>query len=171
MKISTQLAFVCALVSLPLQAQADVYTYPSADPVVSITFPDNWKVEPDEGVLHAYPKDESIYFGFIPLPEGTTSDEAGEAIGGAIDSLVTDFEAGESTVLDVNNLKLFVMDATGKEKESGDPVNVSMIYFSPDDNPDHLVGVVYFGTDDAEDKHEKEIKSVIKSIKNPKKTK
>lgn len=148
---------------------AEEFTYPSENPRVSITFPASWKVEPDGEALHAGPSDKSIYFGLLPLPENVSAEKAGEAIGGAIDEMVTDFVEKESDSFEINGIQFFYSDATAKDKESGQPLNVSMAYFSPDADPNHMMAIVYFGSQEAEKKHEGDLQKVLHSIKNPSK--
>lgn len=173
MKTAIKLAAFGALLFSTTIANAEVFKYPPGDDArVAITFPDDWEVKPQGELLHAYPKDGSIYFGFLPIPENTDSDKISEVIGGAIDSVVTDLKESQDEIepIEVNGIKLFVSDATGKDKDTGNPMNVSIGYFSPDDNPDHMMAILYFGTDEAQKKHEAQIQSVITSIKNPHKS-
>lgn len=148
-------------------ASAEEFHYPVDDPHTSITFPDKWKVEPDGNVIHAGPKDGSLYFGLLALPEDFDNDKVGEAIGEAIDQVVSDFKEGETSTLEVNDITLYYTDATGKSRETGEKLDVSMAYFSADNDPKHMMAIVYFGTKEAEKKHQKDLEKVISSIKNP----
>lgn len=148
---------------------ADEFSYPSDNPRVSITFPDSWVVEPEGDALHAGPSDKSLYFGLLGLPADITPEKAGETIGGAIDSMVTDFQETESDSFEINGITFFYSDATAKDKESGEDLSVSLAYFSPDANPKHMMAIVYFGTPESEEKHENDLQKVLHSIKNPKK--
>lgn len=152
--------------------KAEQFTFSSLDDAkVSITFPDDWSVTAERFQLRAFPQDDSIYFGFLAVPKGTTEDKIGLLVSSAIDEMVSDFQQVKvaDSLIDVNGLKLNVSNAVGKDRDTGDKLNVSLGYFTPDNDPNHLMAIIYFGTEEAEKRHSKQIQNVIQSIKSLKK--
>jgi hypothetical protein len=161
------IAVAVSLCVLTGAASADTFTYPDKNPIVSITFPDTWKIEPEDEVLHSGPPDGSIYFGFIPMPLGTKADKAGEMVGEIINTMVTDYKAGEDSTFTVNGIEFFGSDAKAKQRDTGDDLNVTMLFFVPDQKLGQLFAVVYFGSPESEENYEDDLMGIFASIKRP----
>ena len=136
------------------------YVFPAENPIFSIVFPDNWKIESDEDILHAAPADESIYLGIWALDV-----EDVEAALAAIDEItadiVTDLKVTSTDTLTVNDINILLVEANGTDEE-GDTINVSVFLFSPDGETIFIT--FSYGTPEAEKIHEKELLSILKSI-------
>jgi hypothetical protein len=156
---SVAVLFLFAVVPL---AQADTFSYPADDPQFSITFPDDWTVEPDEQLLHAGPKDGTIYLGVWALEGAENLDTALEALDEALGKFFTELELGEADTMEVNDIPFVAVDGTGADKD-GDKVDLSVALFLPDENSVYIL--LYFGTEEAEETHEDELMSIIQSIK------
>jgi len=143
-------------------AEDEEFIYPSKDPVFSITIPDGWKSELDENMLHAGPADDSIYLGLWVLQEDDSLEAALDALDESIAGYVRDLKTGEPEEVVINDIKFMTVDGTATDKD-GDPVNVSVALFSPDDETIFIL--IYFGSDEAEKKHDSELSAVLNSIK------
>ena len=143
---------------------AEKLKFPTSKPNFSIEFPAGWFVEPDDHALHAGPKDKTLYFGILPIPPDTDSDKVGEVIGGIVDQLVSDLGEGEDTQVEINGIKFFITDSSGKSKDGGEPVDVSFGFFSPYNDGKEINALIYFGPPSAGDKYEEDIKSILASI-------
>ena len=166
--------FTGMLLSLMLMTSvsfAGEYIYPDEkNPEFSITFPDDWKVETEEDVLHAGPKDDSIYMGIWAVGEEATDDNIKAVLDGVdelVAELLTDVKPiGEAQKQTINEIPFVIVDGTGKLKDDGSAVNVSIALFVSDGK--NLFTLVYFGIPDAEKAHEKELVDILNSVKGKK---
>ena len=142
---------------------ADEFHYPAKNPVLSITFPNDWKIETEEEQLHATPKDESLYLGGLALDDIEDVDDAMEAIDKIVAEFVDDFKAEEPGEMEINGIEITFIEGIGKD-EDGEKIEVSTAVFSPDDGETVFV-LFYFGYPEATKKHEKALVKIIESIK------
>ncbi len=136
------------------------YIFPAEDPIFSIVFPDNWKIEPDEDLLQATPADESIYLGIWAL-DVEDVEEAAAAVDEITADVVKNLKVTSTDTLVVNDIAIFLVEANGTDDE-GDTINVSVFLFSPDG--DTVFITLSYGTPEAEKIHEEELFSILKSI-------
>lgn len=165
------------LTTVPLGAET--YEYPSGDPVFQITFPDTWKTAVQDGnVITAQTPDEAIFNMIWMMPEGVSQEEALNAIDEEIKSSIKDISFGKPSIQKVNGLSLLVIDGTAKTVDGEAPITVSVIFFKPEGSQNFKTGKdffvkddradfvwLYFGATALEPKWEKDIESVIKSLK------
>jgi len=135
--------------------------YPEKNPIFSVTFPNDWSTETDENLLHATPKDESVYLGIWALEEAGDLDAALEAVDEVVSSLVKNLKVDEADSMVVNGIHFITVDGTGRDEE-GDNVNVSAALFSPDEK--QIFIMLYYATPEAEKLHEDELVAILKSI-------
>ena len=140
---------------------ADEYSYPGENPVFSITFPDNWNVETDEELLHATPKDESLYLGLWALADVEDIDAALDVIDEIVAEFVDDLETDEPDDMEINGIEITFIDGVGVDEE-GEQVEVSVALFSPDDET--VFVIFYFGYPETTKKHEKALVKILESI-------
>jgi hypothetical protein len=172
--------FLLGFLSLLLVASAALaqteYTYPKDAPVLSMTFPEGWKVELDKSTdqqgISAVSADDAITLYVWPLDEDTVKDdpkaaieEAAKSAGEDIAEWVTDVKFEEPKTADLNGMTFLTMDGTGKAKEDGSATTVMIGFFSPDNKA--IFAMLYYGTPDAEKKFEKDLTSIVQSIKKP----
>jgi len=153
---------IVALFTLTTGANSSTYVYPEKASVFAITFPDEWQVENEEALLHASPADESIYFGVWALTEADSLEAALKALDESLADYLTDLELGDPEEVEINEIAFLTVNGQGKIPE-GDLVNVSVALFSPEEKIVFIV--LYFGTPEAEEKHEEALTKVIQSIK------
>jgi hypothetical protein len=178
MKHSLRAACAGAVLALagPLSAVADTtYTYPKEHPVLSIAFPDDWKVEADPEDDHglvARSADGAIELDLWALKKEADPkkmleqlEETDQELAELIDEHVTGFKVGESKKGEVNGLKAAMFGGTGKDKEDDEEVNVEVTFLSPDDK--QLFGLMYWGSDEAEEANKAALSKISASLKKP----
>jgi hypothetical protein len=141
---------------------ADEYTYPGENPVFSITFPDDWKVETDEELLHATPNDETLYLGLWALADAENIDAALDEIDDIVAEFVDDIETDEPDVMEINGIEITFIDGVGVDEE-GEQVEASVALFSPDEKT--VFVLFYFGYPETTEQHEKALVKILESIK------
>ena len=161
MKTKMSFFVVLLLFTVVPLAQAETFTYPADDPQFSITFPDDWTVEPDEQLLHAGPEDGTIYLGVWALAGAENLDSALEALDEALGNFFTEMELGEAEAMEINDIPFVAVDGTGADKD-GNELDLSVALFLPDEDAVYIL--LYFGTADAEEAHEDELMSIVQSI-------
>ena len=142
--------------------EAETFSYPAESPVFSITFPDNWKIETEEDLLHAAPADESIYVGLWAMEGIENIENALEALDKEIEDIIQDIEAGEPMETEINGIPFIIIEGRGKI-EDDISVDLSVSVFSTDGET-FFIGL-YFGTPDMIKKHSVELKAAIQSVK------
>lgn len=169
------IASLLVLVAANSQA-GTVFTYPSNNPVLTITFPDNWSVKPDpdesKGIIATAP-DEEIEIDLWPLHKKEADKDMEKALEAAAADVatliirwITDFKGNEKPELfTANDIAFCEIKGTGKDKEDGSPVKVSAAFFSPDDQT--LFVMMYWGSENAEVKYAADLAEIAKSLKRP----
>jgi len=151
------------------------FMYPSVNPALKITFPDDWSVredpDADVGIIVNSPDDE-IEIDLWVLDEKDLKrnaeramDDAAREVAGLIVYWVDDFKSGKTEEFTLNGIEFCEVTGTAKDKEDGSPVKVSVDFFSPDDK--NVFVMMYWGSEDAETEHAAELKSIAKSIRKP----
>ena len=173
--VTLMLFFSLVLIASAALAQTE-YTYPANAPVLSITFPEGWKVELDQADQKggsAISGDDAIYLYIWPLDEEAVKDdpkaaieEAGKDVGEDIATWVTDVKFEEPKTVEFNGISFLDISGAGKAKEDGSDVTVSVTFFTPDNKAVFIM--LYYGSPDAEKAHEKELTAIAQSIKKPK---
>jgi hypothetical protein len=149
----------CLSVSISL---AKEFLYPSAEnPVFSVTFSDNWKVDYEGQVLQSSPPDCSIYLGIWALEKVQNFETALKAVDGAIAKLVSDVQWKEPEEILINEITFLTIAGIGKA-EGEQVVSLKVAVFSPDGEKEYIL--LYFGVPDAEQKYEQDLTDIIESI-------
>lgn len=145
-----------------VSARAADLTFPSDDPVATISVPDSWKPEETETGMQAMSPDDAISI-YIDVADATTSDKV-------IDDAVAFLEKNGVTIADTKptetNGKANGIDMTAYDFEGTDadgPVSIGLAVLSP--KPGKLLVVTYWGTKGDEDAHSAEVRDMIQSIK------
>jgi hypothetical protein len=141
--------------------------------VLSVTFPDGWKVEldqEDQKGVSGISSDEAIWLYIWPLDEKAVQDDPKAAIdeaatdaGKDIAEWVSDVKFEEPTTVELNGISFLDISGAGKSKEDGSDVTVSVTFFSPDNKAVFIM--LYYGSPDAEKTHDKELSEIAHSIK------
>ena len=166
-----------ALLSAAALAQTE-YTYPKDAPVLSITFPESWKVEldqEDQKGISAVSQDEGITLYVWPLDEQEVKDNPEAAIeaaakdaGADIAEWVTEPKFEEPKVIKGegdNAIEFLDIEGTGKDKGDGSDITLSLTFFSPDNKT--VFAMLYYGSPDADKANENDLAAIAQSIKAP----
>lgn len=151
-----------------LAEENDFYIEDDEGPVFYITLPDGWSGEWQEeeelNVLHAMPKDESIYLSIVALQDATDP----EASGALVDAILTrvfsgyNFEAWKETTTTAG-VPLFSSESTATVKKSGAEVKLSARYFVPKKDVTYVL--YYFGTPAAFDARKGELEAIVDTLR------
>jgi hypothetical protein len=155
-------AWTCAVRADSGPDASTTVVYPADNPVFSITFPEGWRTETDENLLHAVPQDSSVYLGLWALEDAKNLDEALDAVDELVGSLVKNLEVDEVDSSILNDMEFLSVDGKGIDTE-GDAVNVSVALFTPDEETVFIL--LFYGTPEAGDLHENELVDILKSIR------
>lgn len=142
--------------------QAKTYLYPAEKPIFSINFPDKWTIGVRDNKLQAGPKDGGIFMGVWEAPEDLDLEDAGTAIGDLISDMVDDAQFGSPTPADYHGVSFLSLDGTGKDKTSGNFINVSASLFTPDNKSVFIL--LYFGSAESEIKYQLQLADIVNSI-------
>ncbi|MDE1991190.1 MAG: histidine kinase [Rhizobiaceae bacterium] len=149
-------------VAFPLFAQAKTIQFPSDDPIASIAIPDSWGPKETETGVDATSSDSAVYFS-IDIADEKTSDKV---VSDAVDFLTkngvkidpsTQKDEGDSTI---NGMKMSVLRWAGTDNDGA--VDVELAFLSP--APGKVLVVTYWGSQDSDAKHDKEISGMIQSL-------
>ena len=167
------ISVVISFFVLTSPAFAETYSYPADEPVLSITFPDNWTVEQDpnyEKGLVALSEDEEIEIDLWVLEEEEVEEDlfaaleaAGMEVATIIQEWVTDFEVEERTEGEINGIKFYHISGTGLYKEDKSEVEVAVAFFSPD--LERIFVLMYWGSEEAAEAYAEELESIQDSLK------
>ena len=147
---------------LAVSAQAGEFKLPKAKPLITVTFPDDWKVKYDEGGLDITSADEEIYI-YMDAHDGSSIEGA---IKDTIDYLKKEKVTVDKSTEKKSEGKINGMDAadfswSGKDKDGA--TNISLSLIAP--NKEKVILMLYWGTPAGEKKNAEALKSIINSIK------
>lgn len=153
--------FISVMVLANLYAD-ETYVYPNQEnPILSISFPEEWKVEPEENILHATPKDETVYIALWALEDVANLEAALESVDKIVSEMVDEFLANEPDKVEFNHILYYFIEGSGKDND-GEEVNASVAIFTPDGETVCLL--ITYGTPEAEEAHEEDFMNILKSI-------
>jgi hypothetical protein len=172
---TTTLGAIMAMLMLSagICAAGTTVSYPPDDPVLSITFPEGWKktMDPnyDKGIIVTSP-DGEIEIDLWALDETDVKQDPNlaysiEEVKIIIREWVTDFEAGPIEAFEANGIRFVGKEGSGKSKEDGSPVDVSVYFFSPDRKT--VFVLMYWGTPEAGARYKKQLNAIARSIRKP----
>lgn len=165
------LSGLCLSLFLCWSAQAgQTFTYPTDEPVFSITFPDSWETKVEDDTLIATTADEAIEINLWAMDsedlkgvgESLLEQAAGE-VDGIIDEWVKDFKLSSTDSFELQGMQFIEVTGSGIGVEDGEPLTVAVDFFSPDSK--NLFVLMYWGEPDAEKKHLDDMKAIVQSIK------
>lgn len=146
---------------LTVSSHAKPRSYPEKAPAVTLDIPDAWQVSTEDDVLHASPKDGSVYLGLWSM-EAASMEKAFEGLDAEIEAWITDLETGDATETKINGIPFLFVDGEGKDKDDGTKVRCSAAVLAP--AQDRILVLLYFGTPESEAKHEKTLQKIVQSI-------
>ncbi len=153
-----------ALLLLPLWASAATYLYPNTQfPLFAVDIPDRWIVEVEGELLHAAPRDQSVYLGFWALDASFGGDDVGAAVDDIVSNMVRNPSINSEEELTINNIPFYYFEGEGRSVDDGSWLNYGVAMFSPDG--DTVCVVIYFGAPEDEARHENTLIRIIESIR------
>jgi hypothetical protein len=143
-------------------AQAGEFKLPKDKPLITATFPSDWKVKYDEGGLDITSADEEIYI-YMDAHDNASIDAA---IKDTIDYLKKEKVTIDKSTEKKSEGKLNGMDVadfswSGKDKDGA--CNVSLALIAP--TKDKLILLLYWVTPEGEKKNAAALKAILGSIK------
>jgi len=158
-KLLTTLLLTAALA---LPALAGTHKLPKDEPIVSITFPAGWKVEPSDESLDATSKDEEIYINVEVNDEESIEGAVQESIGYLKKNKVTiDKSTEKKTEGKVNGMD--VTDIAWDGKDADGPTKVSLTIVEVTKKKGLLI--LYWASPEGEKKHQEELTKIMQSLK------
>lgn len=168
-KVVSLLSLLAVLIfaGIALAEDTDFIFEDDNGPVFYITLPDTWEgewqEEDDLSVLHAMPKDESMYLSILAAYDATDP----ESSGAMVDAILTkifkgySFEKWEETT--INGIRIVSSDSTATVKETGAEVQITAAYFVPKKDATYIL--YFFGPEEAFAKHEEEFLTILGSLR------
>jgi hypothetical protein len=146
-------------------AQAGETKLPKEKPIISITFPDKWKVEVDDedgDWLDAHSADEELYF----YVETSDAESLEQAVKDSLEYLGKEGVKGDQKTLkqkdiELNGMKGVITEFEGTDADGACVITLLLLAV----NDKQGVQVLSWGSREAEKKHEKAIETIVKSLK------
>jgi hypothetical protein len=153
---------IAAVALLVCTAPADTVKLPKSKALVSLTFPEKWKVTAAEDNFEAESADEEVYF----YAEVIATDSVEAALKESIAYLEKEkvmVKKGTETKREdtVNGIPLVDFSFDGKDKD-GD-CKISLTFILP--SKEKCVSVLYWASEEGEKKHAEDLKKIYYSIK------
>jgi hypothetical protein len=146
-------------------ASAAPLQYPADAPLFSVEFPADWKTEIDEDDdIKSQPADSSLIFTITELDEVSNATAAAKDFLQGLESTGAfgNLKAGDAGEFSLNGIKFAGLDATATDKDGAER-KVTLIVFSPDE--DSYFCIFCYATPEAEKLHDKNLASILSSIK------
>jgi hypothetical protein len=151
-----------ALTLVAAAASAERYYYPNdKSALFSLDIPADWRVEPEGDVLHAGPRDGSVYLGLWVVKERDV-DDAAEAVEDIVEKMVNGFRSTGEDTFDRNGIRFWYLDGQGRD-DDGNELAVSVALFAPDGK--HYCILLYFGAAGTSDRHDRALTAIVESIR------
>jgi len=169
MKSAPILALITALLALsPFARAGEAHTYPGDEPILSVTFPDEWEVKEKNDRLYASPPDEEEFFVELDTLKATPDDsdavlkEAKASMAESFEDLVYDDEIQKTKF---GELGIVILSATGKDKDGKVAINIILI---ADEAKSKVCILTRISSPEAAKKHAPEWGKIVTSISAPK---
>lgn len=155
-------AAACSVLMLPTASFAKTLIFPSDNPVAQITMPDSWDPEETESGIQGTSDDGAIYISIDVASDKTSDKVIDDALDFLKDNGVTvDPKSQKESDDEVNGMKMSNLDWDGSDKDG--PVNIGLSFLSP--RAGKLLVVTYWGSKGDQEKHGKQLVSIINSLK------
>jgi len=156
--------FVLAAAALLLAgtAQAGEISFPSDDPVATMTIPDDWGPKETDTGIDATSPDNAVYLSVDVADANDTDATVKAAVKYLLDQGVTvDTATGKQEQGTLNGMPLFSIEWSGTDKDGPVTIDLAAVTVASDKN---LV-FTYWGTKGDEDKDSARITEILQSLK------
>lgn len=151
-----------ATLLLASTAQAADLTFPSDNPVATITIPDDWGPKETDTGIDATSPDNAVYLSIDVAEAKDTAAVVQDAVKYLKDQGVSvDDKSAKQTEAKLNDMPMFAIDWSGTDKDG--PVSIGLAAITINENT-NLVAT-YWGTKGDEDKDQKAIGDILHSLK------
>ena len=145
----------------------DFYFEDEDGPVFYITFPETWTGEWQEvegaSVLHALPKDESLYISIVAVHDAKDFKSAAEMIDAILAEVVTDYSFSDPQAGTLNDIPVQMSESKAKLKEGGEETELGLMFFTPKENANYILYSI--GSKEAQAAHKDEIDAIFSSLR------
>ena len=162
MKKHLLLTLTLALSAFLASASADTYKLPKDSPIASVSFPEGWKVEASDESVDASSNDEEIYIN-IEFNDADSLEGAIEETFGYLKKNKVKFDKAteKKTEGDFQGMKVVNYDWDGEDSEGKCKISLTVLGVTPK----KALLMLYWASPEGEKKHEKELNSILSSIK------
>jgi hypothetical protein len=137
-------------------------SFPSDDPVATMTIPDDWSPKETDTGIDATSPDDAVYLSVDVADAGDTDATVKAAIKYLMDQGVTvDEKSAKQDQGTLNNMPLFTIEWRGNDKDGPVTIGLAAVTVAADKN---LV-FTYWGTKGAEDQDQAKITEIMRSLK------
>jgi hypothetical protein len=160
--MKTLLIAASAALLLTTSAYAGDLSFPSDDPVATITTPDGWTSKETDSGMEVMSPDEAIYLS-VDVADAkdteTVVKEAVEWLGGQ--GVTVDDKSAKTTEDTLNGMPLYAIDWDGTDKDGPVSVSLAAVTISAETN---LI-LSYWGTKGEQEKYGADLLGIVRSIK------
>lgn len=152
-----------AFVLAPFFAHAETLKFPSEAPIASVKIPDDWEPKETESGVDATSPDAAIYFSIDVASDKTMDKVIDDAIKFLVDNgvKIDENSKSDSGDVDINGMRFGSIEFDGSDADG--PVDVSLGFASPREGK--MLVVTYWGTKATQGAHQKEILTILQSLK------
>ena len=162
MKSILTLAAFTAFLTLGFTSRADTVKLPKSEPIVSLTFPDKWKVTPAADNFEAESADEEVYLYGEIIDTDSVEAALKESIAYLEKEKVMVKKGTEKESKDtVNDIPVVDISFDGKDKDG--PCKISLTFFIV--SKGKCLSFIYWASEEGEKTHLKDLKAIYTSIK------
>jgi len=156
------LAPALILTALVASASAGDYKLPKDQPIASVSFPEGWKVEASDESVDASSSDEEIYIN-IEFNDADSLEGAIEETFGYLkkNKVKIDKATEKKTEADFHGMKVVNFDWDGEDSDGKCKISLSILGVTPK----KALLMLYWASPEGEKKHQKELDSILNSIK------
>jgi hypothetical protein len=104
-------------------------SFPKKEPLIDLSFPDDWELKPKEGVLYAHPAEDASYFMSLAPLEATNADlpAAAAEVKQGVEDLFKNVKYEEPEMTEVGALNIMLINAKGQDEDGKANINLWMI--------------------------------------------
>lgn len=159
--MKTVIFLICIFFTVEM-ALAQTVSFPATSPEFSFNLPSGWQSNIENGMLSAFPGDESLFLMIWEVPDVSSIDAALDALEQLMETMVQVESMEEAEEVSIDKLLFTVINGTGKDITSGDKVELSVALVSPKGKK---VFILLFIAGEMTPKNKKDMKDLLTSFK------